>query len=230
MKKRIIILSTLSILMLTTGCGSNPASVSYNPPSTNVTVSTSAPVETKTEAATETTTEAPTVTTEEVNQETTTEQAAVEVIDSQDETVNTENEGFEDEFPDYSYLSEDMLIGSWSPDIDEEQPNIMEFYYNSNGQLCYYYYTLVPKDGFSLMREGNIARMEYTHGHVSTLMNQASCSCLAKDDMTSEHSYYLTELDKGIITDQFDGKQMYKVSDDRLSSGIYAFDDIPPED
>lgn len=220
MKKKI---SLLSILVFLTACSNTGYSGNNSSSSNNNSKSTSS-----------TTIEEVSTTQSSTNTESSNNEKPNTTEQYSNDSNNIQNNNTDDGFPDYSYLSEDMLIGSWSPDIDIEQPKVMEFYYNKDGQLCYYCYTLCAKDGVTIMREGNIARMEYEHGHAITMLNQASCSCLTKIageyPGNTSYSFYLTELDKGIITDQVYGQTFYKVSDDRLSSGKYKFDDAPEED
>lgn len=128
----------------------------------------------------------------------------------------------EEECPDYSYLSEDMLIGSWSPDQDSEEPSIIEFYYNKKGQLCYYYYRLVKGNGNGFNRANETTEFEYTSGHVFVQLDDASCMCFVVVDgeYISDRSYidfYLSQMNRGVIVDQSDGTEFVKIDDGRMS-------------
>ncbi|MBQ2682072.1 MAG: hypothetical protein IJF97_09065 [Eggerthellaceae bacterium] len=108
-------------------------------------------------------------------------------------------------------VTEDQLIGSWSPDINEKEPEIIEFFIE-NGQLQYYYYRLVLGNGSGFNTANEKTEFEYNSGLVHLQGNQGTCICLVGDSNKGYISFYLFDIDDGVIVDQEDGTPFYRVS------------------
>lgn len=103
---------------------------------------------------------------------------------------------------------EDALIGSWSPDINEQQPIIVEFYYDDKGDLCHYYYMWNA--------------IEFSVGYAYVQLASDTCEChdvydggLVDPDIHVE--FLINEIDYGYIYEPTGNRIFYKVSDTRLS-------------
>lgn len=109
-------------------------------------------------------------------------------------------------------ISSDEIIGSWSPDIDSPEPTFIDFYYGDDGQLYYDYYRILLGNGSGINIANERTKFEYNHGLVSFMGNQGSCACLSSSGSGKVYiGFYLFEIQQGVITDQEDGTNFYRV-------------------
>jgi len=115
-------------------------------------------------------------------------------------------------------ISRSSLEGSWSPNIDAVEPEIIELYFDADvidtevlneNVLIYEHYNL----------SGNTEKC-YSRGFAYTAdeTNNNICYCVPYRKL--EFTYFkfdLSSIDSGIIYDKANGQAFYKISDDRLS-------------
>ena len=109
-----------------------------------------------------------------------------------------------------SVITEDQLIGYWSPDINTAEPIIVQFY-KENGQLKYHHYRVLLGDGGGHNIDFERTGFEFTSGYVEFWGNQGRCNCVNELTGTSRLGFYLFDIDKGVIDEQATGERYYRV-------------------
>lgn len=105
-----------------------------------------------------------------------------------------------------SKVSNGTLLGSWSPDIDSAEPEIVEFQYSQDkNEVERLFYTHIhAHDGIYY---------EYSTGTVDEYSRQAICMPVRKPEYTY-FSFDLSRINEGIIYDQATDIAFYKFSDE----------------
>ena len=153
----------------------------------------------------------------------TTYEVETEMI-SNDTTLEEVNFGDEN----YLWITEEMLIGSWSTNVESldklnvtTNPDIIEFYYGNDELLHYYDYGLAKNVNFST---------DPTKWHIW----EVSYGCLfswgppvAKFHVSRGTGLYLwdlSDIDKGtiVLEDKYSSKTYHKISDDRVCEFLHS--------
>ena len=110
--------------------------------------------------------------------------------------------------PDHVIMPEE-LVGKWSPNADEFEPQYIEIRYDGD-DLVYYYYGIVHPLGKGKI-EDRATDFEYNHGYVALQGNHGTCACYLTNGSREYVSFYVDGASKGYITKQDDGKKFRKV-------------------
>ncbi|WP_251353064.1 hypothetical protein [Hominisplanchenecus murintestinalis] len=106
-------------------------------------------------------------------------------------------------------VEEEDLVGYWSPNPEEGEPDVIEFY-KEDGILKYRYFSVLlgNGNGFGIGKERTI--FEYNAGNVVLRGNQGSCSCQIGESERAYISFYCMDPDMETIADQKDGTVFYR--------------------
>ncbi len=107
-------------------------------------------------------------------------------------------------------IQESEIVGCWSPDVNAEQPEFIDFYL-TDGRLTYDYYTMVLGDGNGFGTAKGRTKFEYNNGDVVFMGNQGTCQCLVTGSSKVYIAFYLFDIANGVITDQSNGEKFYYV-------------------
>ena len=123
-------------------------------------------------------------------------------------------------------IGEVSLLGSWSPNIDSSAPEILEFYYESDGYMYYYDYRVIDNTDYV-----------YSVGYATPAIDYGKCYCNPGNLIPYIYfTFDISRLNEGIITDLTDGRNYYRISDDTshhtyssAQSGSVDFSSCYPE-
>ena len=109
-----------------------------------------------------------------------------------------------------STLTNDMIVGLWSPDPNAEEPRYIDFH--ATGDLVTYdYYSLIDSRALGRPQPSAPVRFEFCNGVVDMMLNQGRCSCLTKDSNGVYISFYIDEMANDVIYDQETGTAWHRV-------------------
>ena len=109
-----------------------------------------------------------------------------------------------------STLTNDMIVGLWSPDPNAEEPRYIDFH--ATGDLVTYdYYSLIDSRALGRPQPSAPVKFEFCNGVVDMMLNQGRCSCLTKDSSGVYISFYIDEMANGVIYDQETGTAWHRV-------------------
>ena len=109
-----------------------------------------------------------------------------------------------------STLTNDMIVGLWSPDPNAEEPRYIDFH--TQGDLVIYdYYSLIDSRALGRPQPSAPVKFEFCNGVVDMMLNQGRCSCLTKDSSGVYISFYIDEMANDVIYDQETGTAWHRV-------------------
>ena len=109
-----------------------------------------------------------------------------------------------------STLTNDMIVGLWSPNPNAEEPRYIDFH--ATGDLVTYdYYSLIDSRALGRPQPSAPVRFEFCNGVVDMMLNQGRCSCLTKDSNGVYISFYIDEMANDVIYDQETGTAWHRV-------------------
>lgn len=107
-------------------------------------------------------------------------------------------------------LTNDMIVGLWSPDPNAEEPRYIDFH--TQGDLVIYdYYSLIDSRALGRPQPSAPVKFEFCNGVVDMMLNQGRCSCLTKDSSGVYISFYIDEMANDVIYDQETGTAWHRV-------------------
>ena len=107
-------------------------------------------------------------------------------------------------------LTNDMIVGLWSPDPNAEEPRYIDFH--ATGDLVTYdYYSLIDSRALGRPQPSAPVKFEFCNGVVDMMLNQGRCSCLTKDSSGVYISFYIDEMANDVIYDQETGTAWHRV-------------------
>ena len=107
-------------------------------------------------------------------------------------------------------LTNDMIVGLWSPDPNAEEPRYIDFH--AQGDLVIYdYYSLIDSRALGRPQPSAPVKFEFCNGIVDMMLNQGRCSCLTKDSSGVYISFYIDEMANDVIYDQETGTAWHRV-------------------
>ena len=107
-------------------------------------------------------------------------------------------------------LTNDMIVGLWSPDPNAEEPRYIDFH--AQGDLVIYdYYSLIDSRALGRPQPSAPVKFEFCNGVVDMMLNQGRCSCLTKDSSGVYISFYIDEMANDVIYDQETGTAWHRV-------------------
>ena len=107
-------------------------------------------------------------------------------------------------------LTNDMIVGLWSPDPNAEEPRYIDFH--AQGDLVIYdYYSLIDSRALGRPQPSAPVKFEFCNGVVDMMLNQGRCSCLTKDSSGVYNSFYIDEMANDVIYDQETGTAWHRV-------------------
>ena len=127
----------------------------------------------------------------------------------------------------YLWITEDMLIGSWSKNVESldklyetKDPDIIEFYYAADGLIHFYDYGLRKDLNFSTADRQKYNIWEWSYGCLVSWEPP-----IAKFTPSSDSNIFfwdLSDIDKGIIVfhDTYSTVSFHKISDGRVCESI----------
>ena len=109
-----------------------------------------------------------------------------------------------------STLTNDMIVGLWSPDPNAEEPRYIDFL--AKGDLVTYdYYSLIDSRALGRPQPSAPVKFEFCNGVVDMMLNQGRCSCLTRDSSGVYISFYIDEMANDVIYDQETGTAWHRV-------------------
>ena len=107
-------------------------------------------------------------------------------------------------------LTNDMIVGLWSPDPNAEEPRYIDFL--AKGDLVTYdYYSLIDSRALGMPQPSGPVKFEFCNGVVDMKLNQGRCSCLTRDSSGVYISFYIDEMANDVIYDQETGTAWHRV-------------------
>lgn len=107
-------------------------------------------------------------------------------------------------------LTNDMIVGLWSPDPNAEEPRYIDFL--AKGDLVTYdYYSLIDSRALGRPQPSAPVKFEFCNGVVDMMLNQGRCSCLTRDSSGVYISFYIDEMANDVIYDQETGTAWHRV-------------------
>lgn len=107
-------------------------------------------------------------------------------------------------------LTNDMIVGLWSPDPNAEEPRYIDFL--AKGDLVTYdYYSLIDSRALGMPQPSGPVKFEFCNGVVDMMLNQGRCSCLTRDSSGVYISFYIDEMANDVIYDQETGTAWHRV-------------------
>ena len=107
-------------------------------------------------------------------------------------------------------LTNDMIVGLWSPDPNAEEPRYIDFL--AKGDLVTYdYYSLIDSRALGMPQPSGPVKFEFCNGVVDMKLNQGRCSCLTRDSSGVYVSFYIDEMANDVIYDQETGTAWHRV-------------------
>ena len=107
-------------------------------------------------------------------------------------------------------LTNEMIVGLWSPDPNAEEPRYIDFL--AKGDLVTYdYYSLIDSRALGRPQPSAPVKFEFCNGVVDMMLNQGRCSCLTRDSSGVYISFYIDEMANDVIYDQETGTAWHRV-------------------
>ena len=107
-------------------------------------------------------------------------------------------------------LTNEMIVGLWSPDPNAEEPRYIDFL--AKGDLVTYdYYSLIDSRALGRPQPPAPVKFEFCNGVVDMMLNQGRCSCLTRDSSGVYISFYIDEMANDVIYDQETGTAWHRV-------------------
>ena len=107
-------------------------------------------------------------------------------------------------------LTNEMIVGLWSPDPNAEEPRYIDFL--AKGDLVTYdYYSLIDSRALGRPQPSAPVKFEFCNGVVDMMLNQGRCSCRTRDSSGVYISFYIDEMANDVIYDQETGTAWHRV-------------------
>lgn len=107
-------------------------------------------------------------------------------------------------------LTNDMIVGLWSPDPNAQEPRYIDFLAKGN-LVTYDYYSLIDSAALGRPQPSAPVKFEFCNGVVDMMLNQGRCSCLTRDSSGVYISFYIDEMANDVIYDQETGTAWHRV-------------------
>lgn len=107
-------------------------------------------------------------------------------------------------------LTNDMIVGLWSPDPNAQEPRYIDFLAKSD-LVTYDYYSLIDSRALGMPQPSGPVKFEFCNGVVDMMLNQGRCSCLTRDSSGVYISFYIDEMANDVIYDQETGTAWHRV-------------------
>lgn len=107
-------------------------------------------------------------------------------------------------------LTNEMIVGLWSPDPNAEEPRYIDFLAKGN-LVTYDYYSLIDSRALGMPQPSGPVKLEFCNGVVDMKLNQGRCSCLTRDSSGVYISFYIDEMANDVIYDQETGTAWHRV-------------------
>ena len=107
-------------------------------------------------------------------------------------------------------LTNDMIVGLWSPDPNAQEPRYIDFLAKGN-LVTYDYYSLIDSAALGRPQPSAPVKFEFCNGVVDMMLNQGRCSCLTRDPSGVYISFYIDEMANDVIYDQETGTAWHRV-------------------
>lgn len=107
-------------------------------------------------------------------------------------------------------LTNDMIVGLWSPDQNAQEPRYIDFLAKGN-LVTYDYYSLIDSRSLGRPQPSAPVKFEFCNGVVDMMLNQGRCSCRTRDSSGVYISFYIDEMANDVIYDQETGTAWHRV-------------------